>query len=190
MHLKNIAKIISYLFVPPVLNFLIFINFSIYFESNSEIWFSITISFLFGLIIPIITFIYFRKKGKIVNDDATVKEERTVPYIYAILFTIMGVILSGIFKLNESIIMLWMIYLICSILIININRFWKISAHAMGAGIPLGASLFINNIYFFLAVIILVGWSRFYLKVHTIPQIISGGIVGFSASYLLLKFCL
>ncbi|MBK7106300.1 MAG: hypothetical protein IPH62_13545 [Ignavibacteriae bacterium] len=190
MHLKNIAKIISYLFVPPILNFIIFVNYSIYFESDFKLWISIIISFLFGLSIPIFTFIYFRKKGKIINDDATIKEERTVPYIYAILFTIFGVILSGIFKLNESIIMLWMIYLICSILILNVNRFWKISAHSMGAGIPLGASLFINNFYFFLAVIIFVGWSRFYLKVHTIPQIISGGIVGISASYLLLKFCL
>ena len=41
--------------------------------------------------------------------------------------------------------MLWMIYLISSIIIININRFWKISAHTMGASIPLGALVFIQE---------------------------------------------
>jgi len=190
MHLKKIAKIISYLFVPPVTNFLIFIFYSIYFEKNIEVWYSILISFLFGLTIPIFTFLQFRKKGKIVNDDATIKEERTVPYIYSIFFTISGVIISGILHLDEKIIMLWMIYVITSIMIININRFWKISAHAMGVAIPLGAAVIINEAYLFLIILILVSWSRFYLKVHTVLQIIVGAILGFSTSFLLLKYCI
>ena len=93
MHLKKISKIISYLFVPPVLNFLIFIYFSIYFEQQKK-WISIFISFALGLVIPVFTFINFRKKGKIVNDDATIKEERTIPYIYAILYTLLGLVIS------------------------------------------------------------------------------------------------
>lgn len=188
MHLKKFAKIISYLFVPPVLNFLIFIYFSIYFEQQKK-WISIFISFLLGLVIPVFAFIYFRKKGKIVNDDATIKEERTIPYIYAILFTISGLVISSLFHLNIFITKLWLIYLICSILIININRFWKISAHTMGAGMPLGASLFIDQTWLFLIIMILVGTSRYILKVHTILQILLGGFIGFITSFLILKYC-
>lgn len=188
MHLKKIAKIISYLFVPPVLNFLIFIYFSIYFEQQKK-WISIFISFALGLVIPVFTFINFRKKGKIVNDDATIKEERTIPYIYAILYTLLGLVISSLFNINEVILKLWLIYLISSILIININRFWKISAHAMGAGIPLGASLFINQFWIFLIILILVGSSRYILKVHTIIQILVGGFLGFISSFLVLRYC-
>lgn len=190
MQLKKIAKIISYLFVPPITNFLIFIYYSNYYGKNSQIWYSVLISFFFGLTIPIFTFIHFRRKGKIINDDATVKEERTVPYIYSIFFTLSGVIISGALYLNKEIIMLWMIYVITSIMIININRFWKISAHAMGAAIPLGAAVIINEVYIFLVILLLVSWSRFYLKVHTITQIIAGAVLGFLTSFLLLKYCI
>ncbi len=189
MRLKNIAKIISYLFVPPIANFLIFIFYSTHFEENIQVWYSILISFFFGLTIPIFTFIQFRRKGKIINDDATIKEERKVPYIYSIFLALIGVIISGALHLNEKIIMLWLIYVITSILIININRFWKISAHAMGAAIPLGAGLIINEFYLFLVILLLVSWSRFYLKVHTKTQILAGGILGFLTSFLLLKYC-
>jgi membrane-associated phospholipid phosphatase len=189
MHLKKIAKIISYLFVPPVTNFLIFIFYSFYFEKNIQVWYSIFISFLLGLTIPIYTFLQFRKKGKILNDDATIKEERTIPYIYSIFFTLSGVIMSGFLHLDVKIIMLWMIYVITSIVIINVNRFWKISAHAMGAAIPLGASVIINEVHLFLIILLLVSWSRFYLKVHTITQILAGGVLGFLTSYLLLRYC-
>ncbi len=184
------AKIISYVFVPPVLNFLIFILYSIHYEIGIKILYSISISFLFGFSIPIITFLNFRRKGKIINDDATIKEERTIPYIYGIIFTFFGVVLSGIFELNEAIIMLWMIYLICSIVIININRFWKISAHTMGAAIPLGAAFFFSYVSVFLGIIILISWSRFYLKVHTFTQIFAGTFIGFTISYMLLNLCL
>ena len=131
-----------------------------------------------------------RKKGKILNNDATVKEERTVPYVYGIIFTLFGIVLSSWFNLNINIIMLWMVYLISSIILININRFWKISAHAMGASIPLGASIGFSQNYFiiFSVILVLVCFARFILKVHTIQQIFAGSFVGFLTTYLLLNY--
>ena len=190
MNLNQTAKIISYLFVPPFLNLVIFIYYSLNYEENSKLIYSIIISLLFGVIFPILTFVYFRKKGKILNNDATVKEERTVPYIYGIIYTLLGVIISGFFELNPSIILLWMSYLICSIALININRFWKVSAHSMGAAIPLGASFFIGELPIFFAILILVSWSRFYLKVHSFAQIVAGAFIGFGITFILIKYCL
>ena len=135
----------------------------------------------------------FRRRGKIVNDDATIKEERTLPYIYAIGFSTLGVILSSIFGLSEKIIMLWMVYLVNSILIININRFWKISAHAMGAAMPLGALIIVGSETLFLVsflILMLVSFSRLFLKVHTFIQVLAGAAAGFLVSFLLLNYCL
>jgi membrane-associated phospholipid phosphatase len=173
------------------MNFFIFILFSYHFEDYPNNLISILISLIFGLLIPVFTFIQFRRKGKIINDDATIKEERTVPYIYAIFFSITGLIISALFQMDVRILMLWLIYLISSILIININRFWKISAHALGVGMPLGGILFINDLKLSIigiCLMILVIFARMKLKVHTLSQVIAGAFLGVAISYILLIF--
>ncbi|MCW8850673.1 MAG: hypothetical protein OQJ81_11890, partial [Melioribacteraceae bacterium] len=182
MKLKLSAKYISYLFIPPVMNLLIFIIYSFIYELSPKNYYSIIISFLFGLLFPLIAIIEFRRRGILSNNDATIKEERTLPYLFAIGFSLAGLSISSVISLNVNLIMLWMIYLINSIIILNINRFWKISAHAMGASMPLGALLIIQEtslILTSLIILILVGSSRLYLKVHTFMQVLFGSIIGF-----------
>ncbi len=192
MNLTKIAKIISYAFVPPFMNLIIFTIFSIHYENSPQNFISILISLLFGVIFPIYIFIKMRKKGKIINDDATIKEERTIPYIYGIFFTLTGVVVTSLLHLNVYITMLWMAYLINSILLININHVWKISAHTMGVGIPLGASIFFGNIYFyiFITILLLVSFARYKLKVHTISQILAGAFVGSITTFVLMNYLL
>lgn len=192
MNLITLAKYISYLFIPPVMNLYIFIIYSLKFESAPKTYYGILISLLFGLGLPLTAILYFRKKGIISNNDATVKEERYLPYIYAIGFSLCGVIFSSLFDLNEKIIMLWFIYLLDSLFIIHINRFWKISAHSMGAAIPLGALIYFNSIVLPLTIVvfILIAISRILLNVHTITQVLAGGILGFTVSFVLLNYCL
>lgn len=193
MKLTILAKYISYLFIPPVMNLFIFIIYSLKIENAPKSYYGIILSFLFGLLLPLIAIIEFRRRGVLSNNDATIKEERTLPYIYAIGFSIAGLSISSLISLDMNLIMLWMIYLINSIIILNINRFWKISAHAMGASMPLGALYVIQDsslIFVSLLILILVGSSRLYLKVHTYMQVFVGSIIGFIVSFVLLKYCL
>lgn len=192
MNLKIIAKYISYIFIPPVMNFLIFLVFSFEIENTSNKWLGILISFLFGLLIPVITILKFKNYGVLSDYDATIKEERLVPYIYAIGYSMLGVIFSSLIGLNENLIMLWMVYVFISIFIININHFWKISAHAMGATVPIGAlSIIEQNQYYliFIVIFLMVANARLILKVHTLSQVIMGGIIGYSTAYILLNYC-
>jgi membrane-associated phospholipid phosphatase len=175
------------------MNFLIFILYAIKYEDSEKTFYAVIISFLFGLLIPIITILKFKKDGQISDFDASIKEERTVPYIYAIFYSLIGVVLTGFLELNSYIIMLWMVYLVNSILIININHWWKISAHAMGAAMPVGALVFwSSNEFLYLSIIILflVSLARIYLKVHTIFQVFAGSIAGFSVAFVLINYCL
>lgn len=189
----KVSKLISYLFIPPVLNLLIFIVFSFNFEYSPSNYYGIVISFIFGLFLPLVVIINFRKKGIISNNDATIKEERHLPYLFAIGFSLTGLTLTSLLGLNENITMLWMIYLLSSIIIINVNHTWKMSAHTMGASIPLGALFYLNNnnlIIVFSILLILVTFARLVLKVHTFLQVLAGIIVGFTTSLVLLKYCL
>lgn len=189
---KFAARVVSYIFIPPIMNFVIFFIYSSEFENKHNFYYSIFLSLILGLLLPITIFIFLRKRGKIENDDATVKEERTIPYLYGILLTLIGVIVSGLMQFNKNIIMLWLVYLICSIILTNINKSWKISAHTMGVAIPLGASFFINQGMFIIFIFILLSiiWARFKLKVHDLYQLLAGSIIGFFITFVMFKYCL
>ncbi len=193
MNFTPLAKFISYLCIPPVMNFFIFVHISSGIEESPQNLYSILISFFLGLLFPVIAILYFRKRGILSDIDATIKEERTIPYIYAIFFSLAGVTISAFLELSVNIIMLWMVYVFISIIIININRFWKVSAHAIGVSIPVGTLYYINDYFWFkilLVVLILVGFSRLYLRVHTFFQVLVGSIIGFFVAFASLEYLL
>lgn len=188
--MKDFAQIVSYLFVPPINLQIIFIllAYQIYDESV-KLHETILIATLFGLILPISVFIYFRSKGKIIDNDASLKGERNTPYFIGILLTMAAFILSVYLKLHPFIISLWISYLLTSFLLLLINIYWKISAHAIGIAIPSATLYFLFGIYSlpFILIIIAVLWSRIYLGLHTITQVIIGFLLGYSVTSILLN---
>jgi membrane-associated phospholipid phosphatase len=189
MNTKLIAKIISYQFIPPVMNVIIFILFAIKIEQSDKMLLVILSSLVFGLILPIIIIVILRMKGKLSNNDATIKEERTIPYLYAIGFSLLGTSLLYFGGASTFPITLWVAYFLNSSIIIVINKFWKISAHTLGVAIPLGASFVLSGawIVVFGVILLIVAWARYELKVHTITQLIAGAFVGFIITYLVLQ---
>ncbi len=193
MNLTTLSKYISYLLIPPVMNLYIFILFSFTYEVSPNNYYGLAFSLIFGLLLPLISILEFRRRGILSNNDATIKEERTIPYLFAIGFSLLGVTISSIIGLNEKLIMLWLIYLINSIFIMNINRFWKISAHAIGVAMPLGALIMTEEITWMVVtifILLIVSISRLILKVHTFLQVVAGSLLGFMVSFVLLNYCL
>ena len=183
---KKLASSFSYLLAPPFMNFLLFLILS---GKSERPEFMLGISFLFGVFLPVVVFIYLRKKEKIVNDDATVKEERTLPYMIG---AVLCIVAAGIFyysKIELLFVNLWIIYFITSLTITIINKFWKISAHAMGAAIPLGVLLYLGNDFFllFLIFLIIAMWARLTLRVHTVAQVFWGAVAGSVIPIIILR---
>jgi len=182
-----IARVISVLLVPPSFTLIIFILFAIHLETEQvKIIVTILVAFFFGFIAPIILFLKFRKRGLIIDLDASVKEERTLPMAITISFFIIGIIILIIFKVNIISIAFWFCYISNTLITIFINKQWKISAHTMGAAGPLAALFFVFGpvALIFSILTILVGWSRIRLKCHTIMQVITGGLLAFISTYL------
>jgi membrane-associated phospholipid phosphatase len=178
------AKYYSYLFVPTTFTLWLFIYSSLTFLENKFL--GIILSVLFTFIIPIAVFLMFKKHGKIKDYDASVKEERTNLYFIGVLLCGVGLIISIALNFNINYSILWLIYIINSLFLIMINKYWKISAHMIGVSAPMAAFLFFGSIYFiilfFLA--ILLAWARLKLKMHSINQIIAGFLFGFLLTYL------
>lgn len=187
----KLARIISTLFVPPSFTIIVFTVFAFTLETESlKTVVTILVAFLFGFTAPIILFIVLRKRGKIVDLDASVKEERTTPFLISVGFYLIGLIILIFFNVNIISIAFWFCYISNTLVTILINKHWKISAHAMGAAGPLAAVTYTFGpiALLFSVIVFLVGWSRIQLKVHTLSQVLAGVILAFFSTYLQMYF--
>ena len=181
------ARFISTLFVPPTFTIILFTVFAFTLESALlPRIITILVAFIFGFFTQIILFLVFRKKGKIIDLDASVKEERTTPFLIAVGFYVLGLIILLVFKVNIITIAFWFCYISNTLLTILINKFWKISAHAMGAAGPLAAVTYVFGplALLFSIIVLLIGWSRIQLKVHNFSQVFVGILFAFASTYL------
>ena len=183
----KLARIISTVFVPPSFIIIIFTLLAFHLETESpQRYITIFVALIFGFIFPIVMFVYYRKKGKIVDLDASIKEERTFPMSISVIFFIVGLVVLIAFNVNIVSIAFWFCYISNTLITIIINKNWKISAHTMGAAGPLAALTFLFGTIalVFLVVVVLVGWSRIQLKCHSIGEVIAGGIFAFISTYI------
>ncbi len=181
------ARLISTLFVPPTFTILIFTYFAFALEHTAMNKFVLLGTALtFGFFTHIFFFFYLRRKGSLADNEASIKEERSIPYMAAILFYVVGFLVLLFFKINIISIAFWFCYISNTFFIFLINRKWKISAHLMGAGGPLAAVTFYIGPAGLLFIILplIIGWARVRLNLHTISQVIAGALLGFFSTYI------
>ena len=193
MHLNSgkLARIISTIFVPPSFTLLTFIFLAIYLEPDiNKILVTIFVTLVFGFILPIWLFLHHRKKGAIVDIDASIKEERTIPMLISVLFFAAGFTILFFTEINLVILAFWFCYISNTLLTVLINRVWKISAHTMGAAGPVAAITFVLGYIgiLFMPIVFIVGWSRIRLKCHTFSQVLIGGLLAFISTFFQIYF--
>jgi len=193
-HLSDkIARIISTLFVPPSLTILIFTFFAVNLENLlSKKIVTILVALVFGFSLQIILFVFFRNKGKLANLDATIKEERTIPFLISVVFYVIGFLILLIVKVNILSIAFWFCYISNTLIVVLINKYWKISVHSIGASGALAALIFITGPIGLLLsfLVLLIGWSRIKLKCHNFNQVTAGILFGFISTYVQIFFIL
>ena len=183
---NKIARIISTVFVPPSFTLIFFTALSFSLEKTfQKSLVMILVALIFGFFAPIILFVFMRKNGKLVDIDASIKEERTVPFLIAEIFYLIGLLILIFYKINIISIAFWFCYISNTLIIIFINKYWKISVHAMGAAGPAAAFILLFGWIglFMFIVVALVGWSRIKLKCHSISQVMVGALFGFMSTY-------
>lgn len=187
---QKFARIISTIFVPPSFTIIVYSLFAFLVEQTIEKSLTVfLVAFLFGFAAPIVMFLILRKKKLISDNDAMIKDQRTIPYLIAIIFYSIGLVILILSKVSIVSTAFWFCYISNTVITILINRFWKISAHSMGASGATAALFFVFGWNSFVAVIItlLVGWSRIELKCHTIQQVVGGIILAFVSVFLQMK---
>lgn len=187
---QKTARIISTLFVPPSFTLIVYLIFALTIEETViKSAFVFLNALIFGFTLPIMMFVIMRKKNLISDNDALIKDQRTLPYLIATLFYILGLIGLILSEANIISIAFWFCYISNTLITLLINKFWKISVHSMGASGAAAALFFVfgwsSFVMFF--IVILVGWSRIELKCHTSSQVIAGIILAFVSVFFQMK---
>lgn len=187
MTANKFAKYYSYICVPITFTLFIFLYVNYYTSNNSLV--GVLLSLLLTFLFPLLIFLYFKEKGFVKDYDASIKEERTKLYLYGIILTILGFIISYFFKLSNNFTYLWVIYTINTLLLILVNKYWKISAHLIGISAPMAILFYFNSVYtfVFIPLTIILAWARLKLKMHTKSQIFAGFLFGFLLTLIQLK---
>ena len=141
----------------------------------------VSLLFLFYMVIPAIFFIGSIRKGRISDWDITNKAERKAIYFFSVASHFVGILAILILRqtfLAKILLVLWVVSLVFMI----INFYWKISVHACINALVL---VVLNEFWGFklfgwlFVVLLLVLWSRVYLKKHSISQVIAGALLAY-----------
>ena len=198
--LKHItAQVISYLFHPGILPTIgvVYILFVVPQVIDISLVFRITgIVFLGTYVGPMFGTILLRWTGIISSIHLVKREERIYPYLTAAA----SMLATANFLARNEVPMEVTFSILASAVVVFASTialpFFKSSAHM--AGIAGFIALYLRLFEFYnqgslLVVIVLssiagaIAWARVYLKRHTLFELFSGSIIGFSALYLLVS---
>jgi membrane-associated phospholipid phosphatase len=185
--LYKLARIISTVFIPPTFTLFSFLFLAIKYEIEVvQKIYVLAVAFIFGVLLQIASFVFFYKKGIISDVDAKEKNERDIPFLISIVLFIIGLILLFIGEVNIVSMAFWFCYISNTFMVLLINKYLKISIHAMGVSGPLAMFVFFVGVeaFAFLPILFIVGWSRVKLKVHSMPEVTAGAVFGFVSVYL------
>lgn len=184
---QKTAEFLSIIFAPQIVSFISFLFISLYLEPSIKMKIiSAFTTISFTSIFPTMFVYYLIYKGKIAHPFVPEREQRTIPYLFAVLSALVGFLILLYFKSHWLIIASQWCYVSNTLLILLINSKWKISAHSAGLSGPLSvlAWIFGHKVMPLFLLIPLVGWSRLYLKAHSFGQVVGGAVLGIVSTFL------
>ena len=174
----NFAKTIGVIFNAPLIAIVAFGY--IYREGMLQsTWSHFYMPSFFSGVLPVILLYYLRQTGRIGDMMVNNRDQRFVPFACVFGSYAVGAALLLVFNAPLTMVALMVSYVITSLVMMLITLRWKISIHAAGVA---GPSMFLVLRYNlalwpFLIVTLLVCWSRWRLKVHTIEQVFGGALL-------------
>ena len=148
------------------------------------------VAFFFSTALTIVSVLWFKKTGKITDLDASIREQRVEPLIYATIYHAVGFLILSYLGSPPIVKGLMFCYAVNTGVVWFITKYWKISIHAIGLGGPLTALWLVGYSYPVLmgALMVMVCLSRVILKAHTPAQVIAGSLLAIGLAYAELTY--
>lgn len=185
---ESFANIVGFVFNAPLIAVVAFGY--IYKEMTlHNLWSFFYVPSFFSGLLPVLYLYYLRRTGVIGDMMVNDRDQRLVPFAGVFGSYLLGAGLLRIYNAPPTMVALMISYVITSAVMLLITLRWKISIHAAGVA---GPSMFLVLRYNlalwpFLVVTLLVCWSRWKLKVHTIEQVFAGALLSVIVTALMVS---
>ncbi|TRO50612.1 hypothetical protein E2P63_05935 [Candidatus Bathyarchaeota archaeon] len=184
----KLAILVSKFISPPIFAIMATIAFSLWSPIGLGLlqpsW-SILICFSLFAFFPFLPVFYFYKKN-IVDLDISKREMRTPFFVIAAIFYSIAATIFFITN-TEIMFLLASSYALVTIILLLVNRVWKVSVHSAGVTGPTFALIFVFGLMALplSLLIVLVSWSRIKLKKHTFTQTFVGSLIPIAVGLML-----
>ncbi len=179
--LTDLARIFSTIFNPFLTALALFVILAHAKATDTvSFWYLLFTSTFFTSIGPMLFVLWLYATGRITDLDMSVRAERTKVFGAFVIFYTAGTLALYLFHAPALITATMAGFAASSLVVQCITRRWKISTHALGVTAPLVVLLYMYGAQPlpFLVLIPIVGWSRVWLKAHSVSQVIAGTALG------------
>ena len=186
----DVAKIVSTVCNPFLTSLALFVILAGA-RSNgaTDFWILLFNSAFFTSIAPMLFIFYLYATDKISDLDMSIRTERERVFIAFVIFYALGALDLWLIRAPVIMTASMAAYAVSALIAQWITRYWKISTHALGITAPLiGLTvLFGQRPLPFYVLIPLVGWSRVYLRAHTMLQVFAGTLLAVGSTLLFFR---
>ena len=147
------------------------------------------ITLLFVSLAPATYVLIGVRQGKISDLEVSNRKERTGPFLFGIISTIVGLFILLFTDGPKNLETLVFITGVSGIVMTLTTLWWKISIHASSLAV---AATLLATLYGIVMLptyllVVLVGWSRVALRRHTVAQVVIGALVSIALTVAILK---
>lgn len=130
----------------------------------------------FSGVMPILIIFVQRRSGIVTEMMVNERDERTKPFLGAISSYVLGTLALTYLEAPAAMVYLMACYLVNSVFMMMVTLRYKISIHASGVAGP--ATFLVHQygvrLWPFTLVLVVVGWARLQLRMHTLGQVAWG----------------
>jgi len=146
----------------------------------ASFWFLLFTSTFFTSIGPMLYVLWLYSSDRIADLDMSVRAERERVFGVFVIFYAIGTLTLWLLHAPLLLTATMAGYTAAAAIVQYITRYWKISTHALGITAPLVVLIYLYGLQPlpFVVLIPLVGWSRVWLRAHTVLQVVAGIALG------------
>ena len=148
--------------------------------------------FHFFFLLPVFFILILFRLGRVTNLNLEIKEQRTLPLLFAIGAACIGLGIFFVIGASREIIWAGIAYITNAVIFGVITQFWKISFHTgvFTGCITVLILIFHDAKFAWLYLLVpLIAWARVQRKRHTLVQTMVGALVALINTVVVLKFC-
>lgn len=174
---RELARTLSTIFNPFLTAFALFVILAdIVAKDTLDFWRLLFVSTFFVSVGPMLYVFWLNATDRISDLDMSVRVEREMVFSAFVIFDALGAATLWLIHAPRLMIAAMLGYLVSTLVVQYITRYWKISTHAIGITAPLAALTLVygRQPLPFMVLIPMVCWARVYLKSHTVAQVVAG----------------